>query len=79
VPSANSAPGSRQASGGSDGHGIRGPHTEVTVVPGISRYHGSQCILIRFLGPEDLQTMTLQDAEAASYVPCKACRPGQVA
>jgi hypothetical protein len=61
-----------------DGHAARGPDTEVTVVPGITRYHRSQCILIRFLGPEDLQTMTLQAAETASYVPCKACRPEQV-
>jgi hypothetical protein len=61
-----------------DGHAARGPDTEVTVVPGITRYHRGQCILIRFLGPEDLHTMTLQAAETASYVPCKACRPEQV-
>jgi len=61
-----------------DAHAAQGPDAEVTVVPGITRYHRSQCILIRFLGPEDLQTMTLQAAEMASYVPCKACRPEQV-
>jgi hypothetical protein len=61
-----------------DGHAVRGPDTEVTVVPGITRYHRSQCILIRFLGPEDVQSMTRQAAEMASYVPCKACRPEQV-
>jgi hypothetical protein len=61
-----------------DGHPARGPDTEVTVVPGITRYHRSQCILIRFLGPEDLENMTLQAAEMASYTPCKACRPEQV-
>jgi len=61
-----------------DGNPARGPDTEVTVVPGITRYHRSLCILIRFLGPEDLETMTLQAAEMASYTPCKACRPEQV-
>lgn len=61
-----------------DGHPARGPDTEVTVVPGITRYHRNQCILIRFLGPEDLETMTLQAAEMASYMPCRACRPEQV-
>jgi hypothetical protein len=61
-----------------DGHPARGPDTEVTVVPGITRYHRNMCILIRFLGPEDLETMTLQAAEMASYTPCKACRPEQV-
>jgi hypothetical protein len=59
------------------GHAARDQGTEVTVVPGITRYHRGQCILIRFLGPEDLETMTLQAAEAASYTSCKACRPEQ--
>jgi hypothetical protein len=47
----------------------------VTVVPGIGRYHRSECILIRFLGEEDLEIMTTQAAQAAGAVPCKACRP----
>jgi len=47
----------------------------VTVVPGIGRYHLPGCILIRFLGGEDLQVMTRQAAEASGCVPCKACRP----
>jgi hypothetical protein len=51
--------------------------TQVTVVPGITRYHRSECILIRFLGPEDLETMTIAEAEASGHVPCKACRPEQ--
>ena len=54
-----------------------GPAAEVTIVPGIARYHRSDCILIRFLGPEDLETMTRQAAEDAGCVPCKACRPEQ--
>jgi hypothetical protein len=59
------------------GHAVRDQGTEVTVVPGITRYHRGECILIRFLGPEDLETMTMQAAEAASYTPCRACRPEQ--
>jgi len=56
----------------------RDPSTEVIIVPGIARYHRNQCILIRFLGPEDLESMTRQAAEDAGCVPCKACRPEQV-
>jgi hypothetical protein len=33
------------------------------------------CILIRFLGEEDLQTMALSEAEQSGCVPCRACRP----
>jgi hypothetical protein len=60
-----------------DGEDRRDPGTEVTIVPGIARYHRSECILIRFLGPEDLESMTIQAAEEAGCVPCKACRPEQ--
>jgi hypothetical protein len=49
--------------------------SQVTVVPGIGRYHLADCILIRFLGADDLEVMTRQAAEAAGCVPCKACRP----
>lgn len=77
-PPARSETGITTDSAARDGQAVQGPGTEVTVVPGITRYHRSQCILIRFLGPEDLQTMTLQAAEAASYMPCRACRPEQV-
>ena len=47
----------------------------VTVVPGIARYHNADCILIRFLGEDDLETMTLGKAEESGCVPCRACRP----
>jgi hypothetical protein len=47
----------------------------VTVVPGIARYHSADCILIRFLGEDDLETMTLGKAEESGCVPCRACRP----
>ena len=50
---------------------------QVTVVPGIARYHRTGCILIRFLGPEDLETMSRQAAESSDFVPCKACKPDQ--
>ena len=55
----------------------RGPDTGVIIVQGIGRYHRSGCILIRFMGPEDLESMTLRAAEEAGCVPCKACRPEQ--
>jgi hypothetical protein len=48
---------------------------QVTVVPGITRYHRDGCILIRFLGEADLEHMSRADAEAADCVPCKACQP----
>jgi hypothetical protein len=69
------AGGDEPAAGG--GGDAAGPATQVTIVPGITRYHRSDCILIRFLGPEDLETMTRQAAEDAGCVPCKACRPEQ--
>lgn len=49
--------------------------SQVTVVPGIGRYHRSQCILIRFLGSDDLETMTREAAEDAALAPCRACQP----
>jgi hypothetical protein len=49
--------------------------TEVLVVPGIARYHQADCILIRFLGEDDLQRMSRQEADAAGCAACRACRP----
>ena len=49
--------------------------TIVFVVPGITRYHREGCILIRFLGADDLERMTKAEAEATDCVPCKACQP----
>ena len=48
---------------------------EVTLVPGVARYHRRGCILIRFLSDGDLETTTRRKAEAARSVPCKACQP----
>ena len=45
------------------------------IVPGVPRYHRRDCILIRFLGGDDLETSTAQEAEAKGCVPCRACEP----
>jgi outer membrane biosynthesis protein TonB len=50
---------------------------EVTVVPGVPRYHKGQCILIRFMGDSDLDTMTVAAAREAGCTPCRACLPEQ--
>jgi hypothetical protein len=52
---------------------------QVSVVPGITRYHKSDCQLIRFLSADDLEVMTKRAATDAGCVPCKACKPDQVA
>ncbi|HEY4463715.1 MAG TPA: hypothetical protein VGN41_13720, partial [Streptosporangiaceae bacterium] len=46
----------------------------VTVVPGVPRYHRSDCILIRFMGDNDLQRMSLEAAQGAGCTPCRACQ-----
>jgi hypothetical protein len=53
------------------------PDLEVTVVPGVPRYHKSQCILIRFMGDSDLDKMTMAAAREAGCTPCRACLPDQ--
>jgi hypothetical protein len=45
------------------------------IVPGIARYHRTGCILIRFLGSDDLETTTAQEAAAKGCAPCRACEP----
>jgi hypothetical protein len=50
---------------------------EVTVVPGVPRYHTPQCLLIRFMGEDDLAKMTLGAARQAGCTPCRACLPDQ--
>jgi hypothetical protein len=56
--------------------GTAGPgRVEVTVVPGVARYHRRECILIRFLGAGDLEIMTRQEAEEAKFAACRACQP----
>jgi hypothetical protein len=53
------------------------PAMEVTVVPGVPRYHRARCILIRFMGDSDLDKMTLTAAREAGCTPCRACLPDQ--
>jgi hypothetical protein len=50
---------------------------EVTVVPGVPRYHKASCILIRFMGDSDLDKMTVAGAREAGCTPCRACLPDQ--
>jgi hypothetical protein len=50
---------------------------EVTVVPGVPRYHRANCILIRFMGEKDLVKTTLGAAREAGCTPCRACLPDQ--
>jgi hypothetical protein len=53
------------------------PGMEVTVVPGVPRYHNASCILIRFMGDSDLDKMTRAAAREAGCTPCRACLPDQ--
>jgi hypothetical protein len=53
------------------------PSMEVTVVPGVPRYHTASCILIRFMGDSDLDKMTRAAAREAGCTPCRACLPDQ--
>jgi len=50
---------------------------QVSVVPGITRYHRGDCLLIRFLSADDLEVMTREAATEGGCVPCKACKPDQ--
>lgn len=54
-----------------------GADGQVAVVPGVARYHRRGCILIRFMGDSDLESMTREAAEQAGYVACRACQPDQ--
>jgi hypothetical protein len=54
------------------------PDMEVTVVPGVPRYHNARCILIRFMGEDDLDKMTRAAAREAGCTPCRACLPDQL-
>ncbi len=50
---------------------------EVTVVPGVPRYHNARCMLIRFMGEDDLEKMTRAAAREIGCTPCRACLPDQ--
>ena len=53
------------------------PNMEITVVPGVPRYHNARCILIRFMGENDLDKMTLAAAREIGCTPCRACLPDE--
>jgi hypothetical protein len=53
-----------------------GQQRQVTVVPGVPRYHTDNCILIRFMDDDDVQQMSLMAAKDAGCTPCGACQPG---
>jgi hypothetical protein len=65
------------ADAGPDLQAPENPQRTVTVVPGVPRYHNASCILIRFMGEGDLETMTLAAARDAGCTPCRACLPDQ--
>ena len=48
---------------------------QVTVVPGVPRYHKSDCVLIRFMPEGDVQQMSVEEANEAGCTPCAACQP----
>ena len=50
----------------------------VIVVTGVPRYHRPGCILIRFLGKDDVESITREAAEASGCVPCRACQPDKL-
>jgi hypothetical protein len=77
-PEADAAPAAADAAPeGPDPQTARASQTVVTVVPGVPRYHNASCILIRFMGEGDLETMTLAAAREAACTPCRACLPDQ--
>ena len=49
------------------------PDATVHVVRGVSRFHTADCVLIRVVDEEDVDTMTLAQAQAAGCTPCRAC------
>ena len=53
----------------------RGEAKMVTVVPGVPRYHEPDCVLIRFMPENDVQTKSIPEAKAANCTPCVACQP----
>ncbi|MGH3296848.1 MAG: hypothetical protein ACRDP7_34150, partial [Trebonia sp.] len=47
----------------------------VTVVPGVPRYHRSDCVLIRFMPEGDIQKLSIAAAKDTGCTPCAACQP----
>jgi hypothetical protein len=74
-PGAKSVPGTHKPDPAAPGQSPARPDATVTVVPGVPRYHQRDCILIRFMGTDDLESKSRAEAEAAGCVPCRACQP----
>ena len=64
-----------EKAGASDAVSSEGGPKQVTVVQGVPRYHEEDCILIRFMGEDDVQKMTVRQATEAGCTPCRACHP----
>jgi hypothetical protein len=47
----------------------------VTVVPGVPRYHRTDCVLIRFMSAGDVHQVPVSEATDAGCTPCAACQP----
>lgn len=66
-------PASHDALEDQDASAVPDLEREVTVVPAVPRYHSERCILIRFMGKDDVETTTLAAAWQRGYTPCRAC------
>jgi hypothetical protein len=66
---------SRDAPEHQDASAVPDLEREIRVVPGVARYHQPRCVLIRFMGESDLDTMTIAEARQGGYDPCRACLP----
>ena len=75
APDATAPPAAPQPSQAPDTGATPDERREVTVVPGVPRYHDAHCILIRFMGEDDLEKTTLAAARDAGCTPCRACLP----
>jgi len=78
TPAEAAAPEAAPSAGGGRARNVPGgkrTSQQVTVVPGVPRYHRANCILIRFMGDDDLQRMSLAAATDAGCTPCRACQP----
>jgi hypothetical protein len=47
----------------------------VAVVPGVPRYHRTDCVLIRFMPEGDVKKQSVEVAKDAGCTPCAACQP----
>ena len=47
----------------------------VAVVPGVPRYHRTDCVLIRFMPEGDVKKLSVEAAKDTGCTPCAACQP----